>query len=528
MNCRLIAIFALSTAALGFPAESGFAQSKQSQYSQHEDTPLYETAPIEDIPFSIHDLKRVLATGKIQSIEELLSALPAPMRKQYVLMHTSRSIQQASPLSPRAILVSPKGGLVLTFNGGDPTLAGHQNVELMQFDEAKSEFYFHDLEFQAGGKPHMSGRNPEKCLKCHGSQYPHPIWESYDFWPGAYGETDDEPDKDFPAIAPFLKTLPGHPRFSKLDPLSYAHSEKSFRYRGSPASSVTHWLYNWQFRAIVKRLREHPEWNQIKHLALGVMSNCYMLGSPYSPPHAEGALVSREELRAEVIRAREGLPRTTSFYRFSSEEYSFYRLLLKKLFPGETDWWPSMSLKGREVMITPLISEQELSFWLTRGDRELESLKCDLRGDTSPIGDNRLLCANSCAQIREIAASRASQIKKPALPCESAATHPATQAVGHARDLAQSGQIIAEKLFQPPAAAKRCAECHSTNAGIGPLIPFEQVEALSQFIRSRPGLIDDVKTRINLGIHEKGHMPPGEMLSAPEKAAFIKYLDELK
>jgi hypothetical protein len=84
--------------------------------------------------FNYERLIGLIRARNIRSIDALLPLLPEELRTQFVLVYKSRSLQEGSLESPRAILYGKTGKLVITFNG-DPRQKGYGSLEVMQFRE---------------------------------------------------------------------------------------------------------------------------------------------------------------------------------------------------------------------------------------------------------------------------------------------------------------------------------------------------------------------------------------------------------
>jgi hypothetical protein len=97
-----------------------------------------------------------------KSVEETLALLPKSSFGQYALAYSSRSLQGATPLNPRAIVFDKKSGLTFAFNG-DSKEEGFNSLEFMQFDQNTKKFELHEVTF-SGGKAAIS--KPDTCLKC--------------------------------------------------------------------------------------------------------------------------------------------------------------------------------------------------------------------------------------------------------------------------------------------------------------------------------------------------------------------------
>lgn len=139
-------------------------------------------------------LQILFEKNSVTTIEEALKSIKKKypsLFDRYVLMYRSRSLQQASPMAPRAIVYGHSAKLIFAFNGKKDQ-RGYSNLEVVQFRDATHSFEFREIEFKKGEPPKYSLPNPPKCLKCHQSPDrkdvdPHPNWEPYSIWPGAYG-----------------------------------------------------------------------------------------------------------------------------------------------------------------------------------------------------------------------------------------------------------------------------------------------------------------------------------------------------
>ena len=140
--------------------------------------------------FDFAALHSLLTTRRIDSIEDLLPALPESLRLHYALVFASRSLQGASFESPRVILFGPDARFVVAF-GGDPNQRGYNVLETMEFNDRSGQFLLREFEFQShasGAAPVLiSEPNPSRCQRCHGTPA-RPVWDSHPLWPGVYGE----------------------------------------------------------------------------------------------------------------------------------------------------------------------------------------------------------------------------------------------------------------------------------------------------------------------------------------------------
>lgn len=217
----------------------------------------------------------------ITSIDTLMPLLSKAHLSQYVLMHHSQSLQEASTDSPRAILYGKDAKLILAFNG-NPKQLGHDHLEVLQYRGSNHSFEMREIIFQ--GKVQFSVANPTLCLSCHQSD-PRPNWESYPLWPGAYGGEDDSVFRSKDASK--VKTEDG---------VNYHRFQSQFKNKGryrflalrpKPA------LPNTEFGSLLQKL------NQIR-LARKIAENKILLPYRYALIGASACYYSDTELNSFV------------------------------------------------------------------------------------------------------------------------------------------------------------------------------------------------------------------------------------
>ena len=121
---------------------------------------------------------------KFKSPEEfldyLINAKPS-LKSDFVILHHSQSLQNASPYFPRIILFG--GGATYAFSDD---LNKKNKVEMLYADPKTYEISLAEIEFQNGQSTlHL---NPQVCQTCHGSPAK-PLWNPYDFWPNTIGSS---------------------------------------------------------------------------------------------------------------------------------------------------------------------------------------------------------------------------------------------------------------------------------------------------------------------------------------------------
>lgn len=163
---------------------------------------------------SFRDIQGWAERGEVKSVEDVLRRLPAEYRTHFVLMERSRSLQEASPEAPRALLFGERAELVLSFNG-HPGQRGYDSLETVELDPSRMTYEIRAVHF-VGGKAMVSGPNPEICLRCHRS-LPRPNWEPYPHWPGALGQGPNYSADERRRLEAFSTAAAAHPRYRYLD-----------------------------------------------------------------------------------------------------------------------------------------------------------------------------------------------------------------------------------------------------------------------------------------------------------------------
>ncbi|MBI1861367.1 MAG: hypothetical protein HYR96_10665 [Deltaproteobacteria bacterium] len=141
-------------------------------------------------PFKFEDLKKLIETNDLRSVEAVLPHLPLPLRSHFTLMKNSVSQQESDPLHPRAILYGDDARFIVTF-GGHPAYESFQTLETAEFVEPRKEVELREIVFSAGNPARFSEINPHQCTTCHRTPARY-VWPEYLTWERAYGEDDDK------------------------------------------------------------------------------------------------------------------------------------------------------------------------------------------------------------------------------------------------------------------------------------------------------------------------------------------------
>jgi len=172
-----------------------------------------QTNPFKNTSFET--VAHIVKTQHPTDLAQVLKALPPEFMSSYTLVFDSGSSQDASLVNPRAIVFGRSAKFILAFNG-DFSQEGYQRLEMMQFRDADMHYELREITFDQQGAT-ISTKNPPQCLSCHGD-VPHPIWQSYNIWPGVFGSIDDDigaADQDA-QFANFVSAASSHPRYKYL------------------------------------------------------------------------------------------------------------------------------------------------------------------------------------------------------------------------------------------------------------------------------------------------------------------------
>ncbi len=232
-------------------------------------------------------------------LERLYERFPK-LTTAFALMHTSRSRQAATFLQPRVIHFANRGRLLLAY-GSIPSESGAHNVEMIEFNPETSRYDFFEIVFSPGSL--TVERNPEVCSSCH-SNDPHPLWESYPIWPGAYGVRDRrEPTGRVvrEKFQEFVASAQNSPIYSLIDVENY--------FAANITTALTNSITNDSVSYLQRRLETVENFQERKFLLQGLLKQCPALESFVSDAkrarisyrdHTGRSTSSLEELRSMV------------------------------------------------------------------------------------------------------------------------------------------------------------------------------------------------------------------------------------
>ena len=231
---------------------------------------------------TFEDVKHFIKTNEVKSIDDLLPLLPEEYRSRSTYVYSSRSIQDASPESPRVVMFGRDASLMMSFNG-HPSQKGHENLEIIKFNKDTKEYELFEIQFDPDKKsgPTISDKNPSKCLTCHGDK-PKPIWDTYFMWPGVVGaEDDDQTQLEKRYMKDFIEKKSTHSRYKYVpeQKLIFAAGIDGFvenmgpNGNGIQINSELNALLNRQnFQIIAQDLKNDPVAYDLRYAILGAMT----------------------------------------------------------------------------------------------------------------------------------------------------------------------------------------------------------------------------------------------------------------
>lgn len=457
----------------------------------------------------------------IRRVEDALPLLPVSWRENYTLVYASRSLQDASPSAPRAILYGPEARFIVTFNG-DPGQRGYGALETLEFDAARNDFHFREIVFAPDRPAQVSEDNPPRCVACHGRPA-RPIWDTPPSWPGVYGERYRAglSAAEVRGMRAFLARQPSDPRYRYLldagrllDRATYVASSGS-RYDGEhfepPNARLSMLLATLNVRALVTELAARPAFAAHRYALLGAAARDCGSVPAFFPAALEPRIAA--ELAGYVARAT----------RLGSDENGAKRARG----PDAATAYHS-GLAAEDPVVVRFLAERFLGLAAQRWSLALERSSYDLAAPEGSLRLDEVLLARVLVtdpDLRELRAARSFQ---------------ATDAYCgelRRRSRRELSRYYAERplpapVEEPTAGAtsdrpillERCASCHT--GAIGPALPFADPEALAGRLRAggypRGRLLDEILYRLG---PESGadRMPRGLTPTESERRALEEY-----
>lgn len=472
-------------------------------------------------------LRQLIESHSVDRVETLLGLLPEDLRAHYALVFASRSLQDASFESPRAVLFGRSAHFVLTFNG-EASQRGFDAVETMEFDSETHGFVFREIQF-APGQPQsvsISAPNPPRCVACHG-QPARPIWDVAPLWPGVYGERYGAglSAVEQRGMQRFLAAQEAHPRYRNLSNIAALAERRTYvasardAYNSvasePPNARLSVLLANLNVNSILSSLASRPGF--AAHLDALLAASSTGCGSivNFFPSAMQARVAADLGQFGAAARSAARLQSQSKNLRRASREHAYagargpvdlieLRYVAERSLGVPTQHWTLAFERGTYDLAAPsgsLTLEQALFRWLARTDADLSTAAAYRTYDPDE---------GYCRHLRRGSqAALAAWYERYPPPAPTVITdNPAAPTLGP----------------RPPPALQQCAACHGT--GAAPLLPFDDPSALAARLReggyAHGRLLDEILFRLTpqAGI---ARMPRGVNLDDEEQYVLEDY-----
>lgn len=205
------------------------------------------------------DVRELIESSHIDSLDKLVKSLPLEFRSQYVLMTETQSAHHSTKLYPRVIMMGNECRLILAFSGvRDPDF---DSLEMVEFNDDDATFVFHEIKFDRRRKadPVFSAANPRGCLDCHG-QSPRPNWEPGIGWKGAIGEAKKLTREESNRLGVLMYR---DVRYRGLRPLE--NRKRQYQDQETFSSKMADDLNRLNARRVARQLYDSPDYQTYKY-----------------------------------------------------------------------------------------------------------------------------------------------------------------------------------------------------------------------------------------------------------------------
>lgn len=520
-------IFALFV--LGFSIQS--VQAQQAHYIDFtrtfESQKIIGNGVFSEAAPSLETIQKDLE--KFKSSEEfldyLIKAKPS-LKSDFVILHHSQSLQNASPQSPRIILFG--GGAAYAFSDD---LNKKNKVEMLYADPQTYQISLAEIEFQNGqSNLHV---NPQVCLTCHGSPAK-PLWNPYDFWPNAIGSSigivSSEQEKEI--YNKLFQTKETSPILSRLN-LSSA-----FDFNSEDITAFTQYISIINMGRWINQSIKNDDANFKKYfLLLGqVLSSCHFQNNLQVPPlglqnldylNQYFDLSDLSQQKDLYVKIESDVSQSRQFFKrsldhdfnefFPNPQYlmkiDHARLQSEVQTLAQIQWILALANINSGNLTSSLVYNDYLittpSFWPIEFLTSLYELRpelfTDVQLETLDLGSGQKRWIRfKCDQV-----FKTNKILVPEKPA----------------DLFWSSYQD-DKKIQP--VISRCSRCHSSlerDVDTVPFIPFDNPDRLADLLKSTQGqYFKKIMERVTQPSQSDDLMPPDQRLSEDQIRAFETYL----
>ena len=133
---------------------------------------------------TVEGIEQFINENQIDSVTEVLNALPIHYRTNFSLIEKSKGSSLSSLEYPRMVLFGSDGRVLLNF-GTDKKDPSYKTLNVAELHEDTGRWEFSVFDFK-NDKVKLQ-RNPNSCKSCHGNIL-RPIWGTNLDWAGAFGD----------------------------------------------------------------------------------------------------------------------------------------------------------------------------------------------------------------------------------------------------------------------------------------------------------------------------------------------------
>lgn len=501
---------------------------------------VYEESFSADDKIDYNTFKYAIEKKGVTTLEQALSLAPKEYYDHYVLVYRSRSLQEASFLHPRAIVFGKTGRFIMAFNGHEKQ-KGYNNLEIIQYDEPRRRWQFHEIVFNPGQKPKFIN-NPKKCIECHQSPKRmsvdlRPNWEPYNFWPGVYGSVDKKLKASL--IEPWEKFLRGE--FYGSTPIRGLQKDDGIMVYEQAQEQDMLTKYNNEIK---------PTSERYSHLGtFDVFNNLRMTDSLTALNMNRVVRLMYEELGEELFNIYKytiyGLGMASHEERKNYSLYLCYKLYMPKNVFAEhfrytphreeiarttrikpKNWrhnWEIDLDTGIEIIFSPLgVLTEDWSMDFKTGGRFAFRTRFGAAGHSKVYYRNALLRSFPEEPTNEMDCSSLGKAAEKSL-----------QAFYHSGGLQK---VLREAQRQPKRHEKpliqRCIRCHADQEDPSvPYIPFDNFSLLAPRLVAgdypRGSLFEEVRYRTGTHAIKKDQMPPAGRFSNEARQSFMDTMESV-
>lgn len=493
----------------------------------------------------------------ITSVDALISQLDPEMKKDYIFMAKSRSLQEGTVENPRVLLKSRNSELVVSFTAHGENRGGNK-VEVMQWNPEEAKYDLMEISFSANGteKPKVT-RNPDRCIECHGKPS-QPVWDPYRFWSGQVPFHEDTISGKDSIEAKWyrnylekiknkegrFKHLEAHTTPENFDRAlqggSYQVGGKNagrnqFSSTDGVASNMSNQMIRQNACRVMNEMAERPDFNQIKYALAGGLNGCTNL---------DDFLPSTLVRNAQDYFQRHGLAQDKNAFSLPKLQQDTKNRLdnstVDKL-AAQRWFFADQGLSEAEIN-KEIDSHNDVAFGYRNfetSSRNIASLRYlmlplgvdvnrwSMAIDKMSFGHGEIfnqyasqpvissLTRQSCEQLaeqsRNALADRAAPDNSKDYVCDFNRDEMILGAAGGA--IEKINEAVLEKSVAGHFGD--CYYCHDSGtpgkspSDNVPYMPFGDMKAMKKFVQDRPGLDARIMSRITRHSNEPGQMPQG-------------------